>query len=227
MQDNTETPSTEELASELSSIEGESPEPETAPETEPTPETPAEQAPEPTPTPTPPEPESEPDPPPDRVIAPPSSAQADKKASDSTRRKAAIANADRPSGEIDEAEEKRRGAIQEKLEAVQLELESHLEGIEACRIAARGLMSELYPHMGESDKLVDAVRGHIAAQKIIRKNRASNPARIAEILKQAGKSPIDAAFSVQRARGMSRPTRTPVKPKGDEGNGQAANAGQE
>lgn len=222
MSDQNETPSTEELANELSNIEGETPEPETAPDT------PAEPAPEPTPTPTPPEPEPEPDPPPEREIAPPSSAQSDKKAADTGRRKTAINSTVRAADPFDAAEEKRRAGIMEKLEAVQLELDNHLSGIEACKIAARDLMAELYPHMDASDKLVDAVRGHIAAQKAIRASRASNPARIAEILKQAGKAPIDAAFQRQRARGMSRPNRTPVTPKpGDQGDGSNANAGQE
>ena len=226
MSDQNETPSTEELADELSNIEGETPEPETAPE--PTPETPAEPAPEPTPTPTPPEPEPEPEPPPDREIAPPSSAQADKKAADTTRRKATIANADRPATVVDEAEEKRKAAIQEELALCEAELQEHLDGIEACRKESARLMGELYPHMTESDSLVDAVRGHIAAQKKIRASRASNPARIAEILKAAGKAPIDAAFHRQRARGQSRPTRSQVAPKtGDQGDGSNANAGQE
>ena len=219
-----ETPSTEDLAAELAATESETPEPETAPEPENTPpETPAEPATEPEPA----APEPVPEPTPEREIAPPSSAQADKKSADSRRRKKIIADADRPAEVIDEAEEKRKAAIQEKLAACQEEIDEALDVISECRARAADLMGELYPHTAQSDKLVDAVRGHIAAQKIIRKNRASNPARIAEILKQAGKAPVDAAFHRARARGMSRPTRTPVKPKGDEGNGSSANAGQE
>jgi hypothetical protein len=231
MPDN-ETPTTEELAEELAGIEGgDDAAPETAPDPEIIPDAPAEPEPEPAAPPpespaADPEPEAEPTPEP-REIAPPSSAQADKKAADGKRRKKAIETADRPAALADEDEEKRKADIQAKLAETQAELEDHLEGIEACRDRMRELMAELYPHTAESDKLVDSVRGHIAAQKELRKNRASNPARIAEILKQAGKAPIDAAFHRQRARGMSRPTRTPVKAKADEGEGSKANAGQE
>jgi len=226
MPDENETPSTEELANELSETETSSPE--TAPETETTPpETPAEPTPEPTPSPSP-EPESDPEPPAEREIAPPSSAQADKKSADSKRRKETIATAERPATEVDAEEEKRKAAIHEELAVVEAELQEHLDGIETCRAASRQLMAELYPHTVESDTLVDAVRGHIAAQKKIRANRQSNPARIAEILKAAGKAPIDAAFHRARARGMSRPTRTPPKSDtGDQGDGSKANAGSE
>ncbi len=221
-----ETPSTEDLAAELAASESETPEPETAPEPENTPpETPAEPATEPEPAA--PEPVPEPEPTSEREIAPPSSAQADKKSADSRRRKKIIADADRPAEVIDEAEEKRKADIQAKLAACQEEIDEALDTVSECRARAADLMAELYPHTAESDKLVDAVRGHIAAQKKIRANRASNPERIAEILKAAGKAPIDAAFHRARARGMSRPSRTPIKPKGDEGTGSSASAGTE
>jgi len=225
MPDN-EVPTTEELAEELAATEET---PETAPDPEPAPEAPAEPEPEPAaPDPAPPaaDPEPEAEPTPEREIAPPSSAQADKKAADGKRRKKAIDSAERPDAEVDEAEEKRKAGIQSKLAECQAELEDHLEGIEGCRERMRDLMAELYPHTAESDRLVDSVRGHIAAQKKIRANRASNPARIAEILKAAGKAPIDAAFQKQRARGQSRPTRTPTA-KADQGEGSKATAGSE
>jgi hypothetical protein len=225
-----ELPTTDELAEELAATEGgDDAAPETAPDPEPAPETPAEPETEPaapapeSPAPSP-EPEAEPTP--EREIAPPSSAQADKKAADGKRRKKAIDTADRPAALVDEDEEKRKAEIQAKLAEAQAELEDHLEGIEGCRERMRDLMAELYPHTAESDKLVDSVRGHIAAQKKIRKSRASNPARIAEILKAAGKAPIDAAFQRQRARGQSRPTRTPAA-KADQGEGSKATAGSE
>ncbi len=207
-------PTSDQLAAELEQIEtaeanaetGAS-EPETAPAPEPAPEAPAE-------------------PTPDRTIAPPSAAS-EKKAADKPRHDAAIEAAPPHTSPLTEAEEKRRAAIQASLADVQIELDGHLKAIEDCRKASRDLMAELYPHTAESDTLVDAVRGHIAAQKTIRANRASNPARIAEILKAAGKAPIDAAFHRQRARGMARPTRTPTPPAGGQGDGSSANAAPE
>ena len=218
-------PTSEDLAAELAELETAdanaddgATETETAPAPDPAPEAPADPA-------ATPDPETTPDPEPDRTIAPPVAAQ--KKAADKPRHDAAIAAAPDAVSPVSEEEEKRRADIQERLEAVQIELDGHLTGIEDCRKAARDLMAELYPHTAESDKLVDAVRGHIAAQKKIRANRASNPARIAEILKAAGKAPIDAAFHRQRARGQRRPTRSPVPPAGGKGDGSNANAAPE
>jgi hypothetical protein len=205
-------PTSDDLAAELDEIETAS-EPETAPAPDTAPEAPAEPAPT---------PES----PPDRTIAPPSAAQA-KKAADAPRRATAIAAAPPTLSPVSEAEEKRRAGIQEKLGAVQVELDGHLKAIEDCRTRSRELMAELYPHTAESDSLVDAVRGHIAAQKTIRANRASNPERIAEILKAAGKAPIDAAFHRQRARGMARPTRNLTPPASGQGDGSNAKAAPE
>ena len=234
-----EQPTTEELAKELEATETESPE--TAPDSAPDPAEPEAPA-EPPDAPDPPAPDPEPDPPggdgeaePEKTIAPPvrSAAQtsADKKKADGTRRKTAIADAATPELPVDEAEEKRKSDIYDGLEEVQAELEEAQAVVESCKARARDLMAELYPHTVGSDKLVDAVRGHIAAQKVIRKNRASNPARIAEILKAAGRSPIDQAFAVQRARGMARPTRGQPAPAaaatGDQGDGSNANAGSE
>ena len=229
MQDTTDTPSTEELAEELAATEETL---ETAPDPEPVPDAPAEPEPEPA-APAPespadsPEPEAEPTPEP-REIAPPSSAQGDKKAADTGRRETAIDAAERTREPVDAEEEKRKNVIREKMEAVTAERDGLLDEAEACQARLRELSAELYPHSAKSDTLVDAVRGHIKAQKTIRANRAGNPARIAEILKQAGKAPIDAAFHRQRARGMSRPTRTPAAAaKPPEGGGSDANAGSE
>ena len=213
-------PTSEDLAAELDEIEngdasadaGQT-ESETAPAPDTAPEAPAEPAPT---------PES----PPDRTIAPPSAAQA-KKAADAPRRAQAIAAAPPPLITVTEEEDKRRAGIQERLEAVQIELDGHLSGIEDCRKAARDLMAELYPHAVESDTLVEAVRGHIAAQKVIRANRASNPERIKEILRAAGQAPIDAAFHRQRARGTRRPTRNPPPKASGQGDGSNSNAAPE
>ncbi|MCK5317141.1 MAG: hypothetical protein KAJ55_04470 [Anaerolineales bacterium] len=217
MTNGTDQPTPEDLASELDELETNagnaetgSSEPETAPASEPAPEAPA-------------------DPAPDRTIAPPlNTAQADKKAADTTRRTRAIADSPAPDTTASDAEEKRKAAIYEKLDAVQGDLLEAQAAVETCKGRARDLMAELYPHAQESDKLVDSVRGHIAAQKKLRASRASNPARIAEILKAAGRSPIDQAFHVQRARGMGRPTRSQAKPAADgQGDGSDANAGSE
>jgi len=220
-----ETPTTEELANELAATETESPE--TAPDPAPAePEAPADTPADSDP---PADPPADPEPEPEKTIAPPvrSAAQADKKAADGSRRKKLIADSATPDLPVDEDEEKRKAGIYDELEKVQADLEEALAAVESCKGRARDLMAELYPHTTGSDKLVDAVRGHIKAQKKIRANRASSPARIAEILKAAGRSPIDQAFSVQRARGMARPTRSQAKPADDQGGGSDANAGSE
>ncbi len=212
-----DTPTTEELAAELAATEGDDNATETAPDSEPAPDAPAEPELEPA-APTPPEspadspePEAKPTPEP-REIAPPSSAQADKKEADTKRRKSVIAKTDRPE-EVDTEEEKRKNEIREEMEAVTRERDEFLTEAQGCQDQLTELSARLYPHAVKSDSLVDAVRGHIKAQKRIRANRATNPERIKEILKQAGKAPIDAAFHRQRARGMKRPTRTQIKPE--------------
>lgn len=175
----------------------------------------------------------------DRTIAQPlktqapATSQADKKAADAERRKAAIAAAPKMDFSDLEAEEERKAEIFELLAEVDDEEEAAQAVVDECHEKTRELMGELYPHTIKSDRLVDAVRGHIAAQKKIRAHRATNPERLKELLKQAGKAPIDAAFHVQRARGMARPKGpghvTPAKPpeKKDQGDGSNANAGQE
>lgn len=175
----------------------------------------------------------------DRTIAQPlktqapATSQADKKAADAERRKAAIAAAPKMDFSDLEAEEERKAEIFELLAEVDDEEEAAQAVVDECHEKTRELMGELYPHTIKSDRLVDAVRGHIAAQKKIRAHRATNPERLKELLKQAGKAPIDAAFHVQRARGMARPkgpgrvpTAKPPEKKngGDDSN---ANAGQE
>ena len=244
MQDTTDndTPSTEELANELAATEGGdgnddagATETETAPDPAPGPDAPADPAETPDPAaPSPPDPPAE-DPKPEaepaaepREIAPPTKAQADKKTADTDRREKVIEATDRPREAVDPDEEKRKNAIREEMEAVTDERDAFLDEAQACQERLTELSAALYPHSAKSDSLVDAVRGHIKAQKKIRANRASNPARIAEILKAAGKAPIDAAFHKQRARGMTRPRRSPAAPvKPPEGDGSSANAGQE
>jgi hypothetical protein len=210
------TPTTEELAAELAAVE-ETPEPAADPAT-PEPE------PEPEPAAPPPEspaadPEPEAEPTPDREIAPPTSAQADKKEADAGRRNKAIADAPRPpdpSKEDLEIQAEKAG-LRDKMQGVAAELEEHLAACELCRDELRRLSALLNPHLGASDHHVTAVRGYVESQKDLRRTRASSPERIAAVLKAAGKSPIDAAFSRQRARGMARPTRTPMTPAGADG----------
>ena len=233
MADQNDTPSTEELAKELAATEtvagmkgAGNDTSETAPDPEKTPDAPAESKQEsaaPTPPESPadsPEPEAKPTPEP-REIAPPSSTQGDKKAADTKRRKRVIAKTERPDL-VDTKEEKRKNEIREEMEAVTRERDEFLIEAQGCQDQLTELSAKLYPHAVKSDSLVDAVRGHIKAQKKIRANRASNPERIKEILKAAGRAPIDAAFHRQRARGMKRPTRTPMtakKPAGDKAPG--------
>lgn len=243
MQDTTDTPSTEELAKELAATEGGdgndnagATETETAPDPETTPDAPADKSPEEPPpgpdeTKTPPDdsgpgPEEK-DEAPDRTIAPPSQAQADKKEADTKRRKDVIAKAERPAEIFDEEEEDRKNAIREEMELVTTDRDDFLAEAQGCQDRLTELSGLLYPHQVKSDSLVDAVRGHIKAQKRIRANRASNPERIKEILKLAGKAPVDAAFHRARARGMGRPTRKPMtsaKPAGDKAPGAAPSA---
>ncbi len=226
-----ETPTLAELAKELAATESTetAPDPDLAAKAETDP--PADQADKPA---------TEPDPPGGDTetakaaapAAPPASSQvetqAEKKAADTSRRKDTIAERKTPDLPVDEGEEKRKAGIYAAIEEVQAALDQAEALAEECRGNLRELNAELYPHMAGSDKLVDAVRGHIKAQKKIRANRASNPARIAEILKAAGRSPIDQAFQVQRARGMGRPTRRLATPAADKpGGGSDANAGSE
>lgn len=144
-------------------------------------------------------------------------AQKAKRAADDKRRKDAIAvaQAGRPKPEAD-PEAERKAAIREELQAVaddMLEAEAH---VDKCRARTKELLSQLYPAMKANDRHVDAVRGYVASQKDMRANRALAPARLKAMLEAAGKAPIDAAFSTQRARGFARPNRKPVGiPAGD------------
>lgn len=219
------TPTTEELAAELAAVE-ETPEPAGEPAQ---PEAEAPEAPQDPPE-APEQPEAEA---PAKTIAPPvKAAQAEKKTADSKRRKKAIADAPRPPdpSKEDLKIQAEKEEIRAKMADVQDQLDGHLDECELCRDELRRLSSELNPHLGGSDHHVTAVRGYVASQKELRRTRASSPERIAAVLKAAGKSPIDAAFAKQRARGQARPTRTPItpaKPEGDAAPGAAASNGSE
>ena len=227
-----ELPSTEELAAELHKIEAQASG--NATETAPDPaddgkDPPAggTEAPDPGTDPPPDDtPASEPDAPDDPQDGPGDVQEADepatirsphveKKTADATRRQKAIAEAPRPPdpSEADLKEQARKDDIRAKMQLVQNELDETLEAAEACREELKDLSAELYPHLVESDHLVESVRGYVASQKKVRATRASSPEQIKRILEAVGKSPIDAAFQRQRARGMKRPTRTPVPAK--------------
>lgn len=142
---------------------------------------------------------------------PRSDAQKAKRKADDARRKTAITAAqDARPKEVEDPEAERKAKIREELEAIDDDMNEALEHVAKCRARTKHLISELYPAMKANDRHVDAVRGYIAAEKKSRANRALAPARLKAMLEQAGKSPIDAAFSVQRARGFSRPTRKVV-----------------
>ncbi len=155
---------------------------------------------------------------------PRSDAQKAKRKADDVRRKTAIdtAQAARPK-EVEDPEDERKAKIREELQAIDedmTEAEAHLD---KCKARTKELLGQLYPAMKANDRHVDAVRGYVKSQKVMRANRALAPARLKAILEAAGKAPIDAAFSVQRARGMARPVRKAVAPStGDKSAGDAA-----
>ena len=140
---------------------------------------------------------------------PRTTAQKAKRKADAERRKAAIAMSPRapdPSQE-DEAEQKRKADLRDKMAGIQDEIDDLEAAAQAKKEELQATSSELYLHLKKSDRHVDAVKGYIASQKNLRATRQANPARIKAILEAAGKSPIDNAFSAQRARGMKRPDR--------------------
>lgn len=141
----------------------------------------------------------------------PTGAQAEKKAADAERRAKAIDDAPRPPApsEADLAEQERKAGIREEMAEVQAELEELAASADVKRGRLRELTGELYPQMVRSDPLVKSVRAHVTRQAQLRATRATSPEQIKRILAAAGKAPIDAAFSRQRARGAVRPARTP------------------
>ena len=166
-----------------------------------------------------PAPAPEPDPPaetPVEAVATPAparkprtQAQKDKRKADGERRKAAIAAAPRvpdPSAE-DAAEQKRKSDIRAKMSATQGEIDELAAQTDQKKDELRALSDELWPHLGASDHHTVAVAGYIKSQKALRATRASSPEVLKRMLAEAGKSPIDAAMSRKKARGMQRPTR--------------------
>jgi hypothetical protein len=163
------------------------------------------------------------DPPVDKARAarkPRTDAQKAKRKADDARRKAAIKEAQatipEPSKEALE-DDKRKADLHEELHAVQADIDEAEAVILAAKERCKEILNQLYPTFGASDRHVDAVRGYIASEKKSRANRAMQPARLKAMLEAAGKAPIDAAFSAQRARGMKRPTRAPAAAAAGEG----------
>lgn len=166
------------------------------------------------------------------AIAQPSKTQAEKKTADAGRRKERIDEAEAlqiPLSEQDEEEQARKDAIREQMAEVAEDRDDAQAHVKKCQALLRELSGRLYPHAVKSDHIVKAVKGYTESQKRLRAHRATEPARLKALLEQAGKAPIDAAFQRQRARGAGRPTRPRAKPAktADQGGGSKANAGQE
>ncbi len=142
--------------------------------------------------------------------------QGEAKQAQDKARKAVIAQAEKdqppeiPISEAEQAELDRKADLQVKLAETAGLIEEHEDAVEKLKATARELMAKLYPHMEKSDRHVDAVRGYLKSSQEERKNRGAHPARLKELLAQAGKAPVDAAFQRARARGKGRPQRSPV-----------------
>jgi len=141
--------------------------------------------------------------------------QETKEAQDKARKEAiAKAEAEAPElpdlTEAEQAEETRRGELREKIQAAAERIDQHEEAIEALKTECRELMAELYPHQAKSDRHVDAVRAYLKSSQAERQNRGAHPARLKELLMNAGKAPIDVAMVRSRARGTKRPKRSPM-----------------
>ncbi len=139
-------------------------------------------------------------------------AQKDKRKADTARRKEAIAAAPRPPdpSKEDAADQKRKVDIRAKMAATQGEIDELDAAILEKKDELRSLSGELWPHLGASDHHTVAVAGYIKSQKELRRTRASNPETLKRMLALAGKSPIDAAMSRKKGRGLERPTRSPA-----------------
>lgn len=141
-------------------------------------------------------------------------AAGEKRQADSKRRDQAIKDAPRPPdpSKADKAEQKRKAGIRDKMAETAAELVELDAQTDEKKDELRALSSELYPHLGESDHLVVAVKGYIASQKRLRATRASNPETLKRMLALAGKAPIDAAMARKNTRGTARPTGPGVIP---------------
>ena len=140
----------------------------------------------------------------------------DKQAADTDRRTGAVeagqANKPEPS-EAQAAEEKRRDGIRRSLEQNQETMDSLEADIDNLREQSAKLLLTLYPQQGPNDPHHIAVKGFLEASRKERATRASNPAKLAALIAQMHKSPIDAAMTRATKRGTRRPDR-PMKSAG-------------
>lgn len=132
-----------------------------------------------------------------------------KKAADKVRHDAAI----EAGANVPEMTEAQLSALAEKeklhaeLEKVAAERTEHEDALASLREQTKEILAKLYPGLADNDLHSTAMAGYLKASAAERENRAAQPGRVQEMLKQLGKAPIDAAFSRARARGMGRPKR--------------------
>lgn len=145
----------------------------------------------------------------EQPINPVTRAASEKRDADVARRDKAIAAAPRPPdpSERDLEEQKRKADIRQRMKAKQDDIDDLQAAVDANKVELRALSAELYPHLQASDHHTTAVRGYVESQKELRRTRASNPETLKRMLALAGKAPIDAAMSRQKARGQKRPER--------------------
>ena len=105
------------------------------------------------------------------------------------------------------AEDNRKRDIRAEMESNQGEIETLDHRADALRQRNQELLLELFPQAGKSDPLTVAVRGYIKSAKQDRANRLADPVRLARLLEQMQKAPIDAAMARRRGRGTARPVR--------------------
>lgn len=140
-------------------------------------------------------------------------ASQEKKAADEARHKEALENTPRPEPDPElEASIARKAELRKEIEDAQGRVDELQGKIDAEREFIQAKLLELYPTQAESDRPVDAIRGYLNRQAEERKNRPANRTMIENLLKTAGKAPVDAAFHHARARGTQRPTRHLTKP---------------
>lgn len=136
-----------------------------------------------------------------------------KQVADTSRRDDAVAegqaNVAEPT-EAQAAEEKRRAGIRRSLEQNQETIDNLEADIDNLREQSAKLLLSLYPQQGANDPHHKAVKGFLEASRNERASRASNPAKLAALIAQMHKSPIDAAMTRNTKRGTGRPDR-PIK----------------
>lgn len=139
-------------------------------------------------------------------------AASEKRDADIARRDKAIAAAPRPPdpSEADLEEQTRKADLRQRMNAVQNDIDELGLATDEKKEELKALSAELYPHLVASDHHTTAVKGYVESQKALRRTRASNPETLKRMLALAGKAPIDAAMTRQKARGQKRPERQPA-----------------